>query len=122
MINKASIYSKVFNHPEKLIILRECECDKPKIKHHPDYNKPFEIELLCKSCHWKEHKRLNPEFSKIKKKRKYLPKDFIPQLSIRMDEELIKKIDAQAEKEDRSRSNMISQLCLRALEKEEEKP
>lgn len=42
-------------------------------------------------------------------------------LSIRMDEELIKKVDAQAEKEDRSRSNMISQLCIRALDKEVEK-
>lgn len=38
-------------HHEKLIILRECEHEGKKHKHHPDYGKPFEIELLCCKCH-----------------------------------------------------------------------
>lgn len=43
-------------HPEKLIILRECEHEGKKHKHHPDYSKPFEIELLCCRCHGKHIK------------------------------------------------------------------
>lgn len=46
-------------NPHKLAVLRECEHAVPeKIKHHPDYNFPYRIELLCPACHRAEHKRL----------------------------------------------------------------
>ena len=38
-------------HPEKLVILSICEHEGRKQKHHPDYSKPYEVELLCCKCH-----------------------------------------------------------------------
>lgn len=38
-------------YPERVIVLRECKCAGKKERHHPDYSKPFEIELLCKAHH-----------------------------------------------------------------------
>jgi transcriptional regulator with XRE-family HTH domain len=41
-------------HPERVIITRECEhIDQKKERHHPDYLRPYHIELLCVSCHRK---------------------------------------------------------------------
>lgn len=49
--------SKYSNIP--LIILSECPHDNfKKHHHHPDYNKPFEIILLCHKCHREWHKKL----------------------------------------------------------------
>lgn len=54
MAKMNNIHYLLHRHPEKVIVLRECECDHPKKqKHHPDYSKPFEVELLCPKCHGK---------------------------------------------------------------------
>jgi hypothetical protein len=45
-------------YPERVIVLRECPCEKKKITHHPDYRFPFQVERLCYTCHGAEHKRL----------------------------------------------------------------
>jgi len=51
-------------YPDKVKILKECECQgKRKIKHHPDYSKPLEVELLCYTCHWKAHEKMAPGFN-----------------------------------------------------------
>ncbi len=44
-------------YPGKIIITFDCGHEGKKIKHHPDYKKPLEIELLCMKCHWgkKDH-------------------------------------------------------------------
>jgi hypothetical protein len=46
-------------YPERIVIIKECACLKPKkVKHHPCYKTPFIIEMLCYRCHSAEHKRL----------------------------------------------------------------
>ncbi len=46
----------VNRYPQKVKILFNCGHDGKKGKHHPDYKKPFEIELLCHKCHGKHIK------------------------------------------------------------------
>jgi len=55
-------------HPEKLIILFECEHSGKKEKHHPNYDKPFEVELLCSKCHNKRE-ALKIDIDKIENER-----------------------------------------------------
>jgi len=46
-------------YPERVQILFECTCKNvKKIKHHPRYEKPFEVIVCCTKCHMAEHKRL----------------------------------------------------------------
>jgi hypothetical protein len=54
---KITAWAKRLNQqfPSRIIKLKECSCDSKKINHHPDYDKPFEIEALCYSCHRFEH-------------------------------------------------------------------
>ena len=50
--------SKVQQHPERVKIIYECcheNCEK--FKHHYNYKRAYEVILLCKSCHVKEHMR-----------------------------------------------------------------
>lgn len=43
-------------YPQKIKITYKCRCDiEFKIRHHPDYNKPFIVEELCLSCHQRAH-------------------------------------------------------------------
>ncbi len=44
-------------YPEKLIILYECTHEGKKHKHHADYSKPHEVELLCSECHSKKERK-----------------------------------------------------------------
>jgi hypothetical protein len=49
-------------HKEKVNIMGECECSsEKKVRHHPDYNKPYDVIKLCPKCHGKEHSRMNKE-------------------------------------------------------------
>ena len=43
----------------KLNKCERCGTEKQLIMHHEDYNKPFEINVLCRSCHNKLHKLLD---------------------------------------------------------------
>ena len=36
-------------------IVGSCAHTKKQHRHHPDYSKPFDIFLMCPSCHLKEH-------------------------------------------------------------------
>lgn len=66
LLEMNKVKSIVQQNSDKLIVLKECNCNRKKIRHHPNYNKPLEIELLCRQCHWKEHERLSPGFNKHK--------------------------------------------------------
>ena len=47
-------------HPNKIKVIRKCDCVvNRRVKHHPDYNNPFEVEDLCYPCHMKEHIKMN---------------------------------------------------------------
>jgi len=42
-------------HPENIVILFDCKHIGDKHRHHPNYNKPFEVEVLCVKCHQSRH-------------------------------------------------------------------
>lgn len=56
LVDKQKVYYLNKKYPEKIIIMFECEHKGIKQNHHPDYDKPFEIEKLCKHCHYLRHK------------------------------------------------------------------
>jgi predicted HNH restriction endonuclease len=39
------------------IVCQICGTMKDLQKHHPDYSKPLEVVILCRSCHEKLHRR-----------------------------------------------------------------
>jgi hypothetical protein len=52
--------SKIQSNPDKINIIYECSCNHPrKHRHHPNYDEPYTVLLLCPSCHRKEHARLH---------------------------------------------------------------
>jgi hypothetical protein len=51
-------------YPEQIKVIYECPHHGKKQKHHPDYDKPFEIELLCFACHHIRHKEKRILFNK----------------------------------------------------------
>ena len=55
---RSLVYSEMNKRTNEIIILFECKhhTTYTKHRHHPDYNKPLEIELLCKHCHQSRHK------------------------------------------------------------------
>ena len=55
MIPRELAYRLNHEHPEKIIILKDCGHAGKKEKHHPDYDKPFEVEILCEICHDERH-------------------------------------------------------------------
>ncbi len=51
--NSARNYAR--NYPEKLNVILSCTCPGKKVIHHPDYTKPFDVYMLCGSCHRRLH-------------------------------------------------------------------
>jgi hypothetical protein len=49
----------------ELVILSECPHDGKKHRHHPNYDKPNEVMLLCRKCHSAEHSRIYFEQKEI---------------------------------------------------------
>jgi hypothetical protein len=47
------------DYPGRLVVLSECSHDKEKIKHHRDYDKPYEVDLVCRRCHCALHGKKN---------------------------------------------------------------
>ena len=46
------------NKTKRLFVVRNCQIcgsNKSLDKHHPDYSKPFEFIVICRSCHNKVH-------------------------------------------------------------------
>ena len=41
-------------------ICPRCGTKKQIEGHHPDYSEPAVVEFLCKSCHMKQHRRIQP--------------------------------------------------------------
>lgn len=65
---KVRAYELNRRNPELIIILSECIHQGKKQLHHPDYNRPFEVEKLCLDCHFLRHKlhahlHFSPSFS-----------------------------------------------------------
>lgn len=52
---------KMYSQVRKIIKIPKgticCKCDErlADSRHHPNYNKPFEVELVCNKCHCKIH-------------------------------------------------------------------
>jgi len=65
-------YSLMIKHPDKIIIEHECEHDGEKVRHHYDYNKPFNVMLLCTYCHSKIHFPLEYNNTKLRSCRESL--------------------------------------------------
>lgn len=59
------IYQEMNKHIDAIIVLYECphHTSYTKHRHHPDYNKPLEIELLCRRCHNARHKEQKKIFN-----------------------------------------------------------
>jgi hypothetical protein len=63
----SGVYCDMKRNPESIVILYECPHTGDKHRHHPDYDKPFEVELLCKRCHNEITNSYNPfaDFSRF---------------------------------------------------------
>ncbi len=46
---------------KKLKICRKCFSIKDIQYHHKDYKKPLDIEVLCRKCHMKLHKKIRKQ-------------------------------------------------------------
>jgi len=60
-----NVYRLNKKYPEKIQILRTCDHKGEKFRHHPDYKKPFEIEMLCFECHGKAQNHREHNSTKI---------------------------------------------------------
>lgn len=55
---RTEIYSEMNSNKENLIILFECKHKVlyTKHRHHPNYDYPLQVELLCRKCHFDRHR------------------------------------------------------------------
>lgn len=60
---RQEVYSIMNKNRDSLIILKECTHKGPKDRHHPNYDRPLEVELLCKKCHNIKHESQHQEYS-----------------------------------------------------------
>jgi DNA-binding XRE family transcriptional regulator len=51
MTEQQTAQSLVVRFPKKVIVEGDCGHPGKKDRHHPDYSKPFNVILLCRSCH-----------------------------------------------------------------------
>lgn len=61
--NRHQAYRLMAKFPEKVNIIFRCGHAGPKERHHPDYNKPFDVELLCIHCHHARHAEARERFN-----------------------------------------------------------
>lgn len=54
-------YKEMNSNEGNLVILYECPHYGNKHRHHPDYKKPLEVELLCQRCHAERHREVLDE-------------------------------------------------------------
>jgi len=53
---KGTARVRVNNHPKRRIILFNCgHSDRIQVNHHPNYDKSYEVYLLCRKCHYAVH-------------------------------------------------------------------
>ena len=60
----ARSYAKVYLKRGKLVKPKRCErCERARRlqMHHHDYDKPLEVEFLCRPCHQEHHAKLARE-------------------------------------------------------------
>lgn len=55
MNEKAFAHQQIQMHPERVVVELECIHEGKKVRHHYDYSKPFNVHLLCMSCHRKTY-------------------------------------------------------------------
>ena len=60
---RGAAYAEMAKHKDDLIILSRCIHPGMKHRHHPDYTKPLEVELLCVSCHHQRHKEVRRKWN-----------------------------------------------------------
>ena len=55
----ARSYAGTYKRRGKLIP-QICKCGNPEVEmHHEDYDKPLEVEWLCKKCHSEKHQEVS---------------------------------------------------------------
>ena len=62
--HKSAAHSKLNNAVARGDIVRPSDCSRCGVEpvprniqgHHPDYNKPLDVEWICRSCHGEEHR------------------------------------------------------------------
>ena len=53
---RGRVESIMKHFPDRIKVLSSCSCEgRKKVRHHPNYDKPLEVELLCYPCHSRTH-------------------------------------------------------------------
>jgi len=72
--DRHAAYSLMAKFPEKVNVTFRCKHNGPYHRHHPDYSRPFDVELICIPCHSQRHaaarQAFNPPYSLGSRKNK----------------------------------------------------